>query len=330
MCRASWTLAITSVVAVAGSSVLAQALSATTFASPAAPVSPAARSASSTHSPHEGVCPIFPASNPLNREIANAPESPNSAKYIASIGANLHLHADFGANPSYGIPYTVVGPHQPKVPIRFTEYGEESNPGPYPIPPDAPVEGAGEEGDRHVLVLQEGTCKLYELYAAQRKGSVWDAGSGAVFNLRSNALRPEGWTSADAAGLPILPLLARYPEVRAGQIDHALRVTVPSTQRGYIHPATHFASDSSDPNLPPMGLRLRLKASFNLAGYHGQALVVLHALKRYGLIVADNGSSWYITGAPNPGWNEEDLDQLKRVPGSAFEAVSSGAIHHHG
>ena len=255
---------------------------------------------------------------------------PNSAKYIESIGPQVHLHADFGTPPSYGIPYTVVGPHQPKVPIHFTEYGEESNPGPYPIPPNAPVEGAGEEGDRHVLVMQEGSCNLYELYGAQRSRSSWKAGSGAVFNLRSNALRPEGWTSADAAGLPIFPLLVRYSEVRAGQIDHALRVTVEHTQRGYIHPATHFASDSSDPSLPPMGLRLRLKASFSLAGYRGEALVVLRALKRYGLIVADNGSPWYITGAPDPRWNNEDLDQLKRVPGSAFEAVRSGPILHRG
>jgi hypothetical protein len=281
-------------------------------------------------SPHEGGCPIFPANNPLNREIEHAPVNPDSAEYIASIGANIHLHADFGTPPSYGIPYVVVGPHQPRVPIHFTEYGEESNPGPYPIPPNAPVEGAGEEGDRHVLVLQEGSCKLYELYAAQRTASGWDAGSGALFNLRSNKLRPEGWTSADAAGLPIFPLLVRYPEVRSGQIDHALRVTVPATQRGYIHPATHYASGSSDPNLPPMGLRLRLKPSFDLAGYHGQALVILRALKRYGLIVADNGSPWYITGAPNPDWDNEDLDQLKRVPGSAFEAVSTGPILHHG
>jgi hypothetical protein len=280
--------------------------------------------------PHEGACPIFPASNPLNQEIAHAPVNPNSAKYIESIGANIHLHADFGTPPSYGIPYAVVGPRQPKVPIHFTEYGEESNPGPYPIPPNAQVEGAGEEGDRHVLVLQEGSCKLYELYAAQRAGSGWDAGSGAVFDLRSNRLRPEGWTSADAAGLPIFPLLVRYPEVRSGQIDHALRVTVPATQRGYIHPATHYASSSSDPDLPPMGLRLRLKASFDLASYHGQALVVLRALKRYGLIVADNGSPWYITGAPNPRWRNEDLDQLKRVPGSEFEALSTGPILHHG
>lgn len=283
-----------------------------------------------TSAPHEGACPIFPANNPLNQEVAHAPVNPNSAKYIESIGANIHLHADFGTPASYGIPYVVVGPHQPRVPIHFTEYGEESNPGPYPIPPNAPVEGAGEEGDRHVLVLQEGVCKLYELYAAQRTASGWDAGSGAVFNLRSNKLRPEGWTSADAAGLPIFPLLARYPEVRSGQIDHALRVTVPATQRGYIHPATHYASSSSDPGLPPMGLRLRLKASFDLAGYHGQALVVLRALKRYGLIVADNGSPWYITGAPNQGWNNEDLDQLKRVSGSEFEALSTGPILHHG
>jgi len=287
---------------------------------------PALAKAPSRSTPHEGACPIFPASNPLNRDISRAPVDPNSAKYIESIGANLHLHADFGTPPSYGIPYVVVGPHQAKAPIHFTEYREESNPGPYPVPPNVPVEGAGEEGDRHVLVLQEGTCKLYELYSAQRKGSGWNAGSGAVFNLRSNALRPEGWTSADAAGLPIFPLLVRYPEVNAGQIDHALRVTVERTQRGYIHPATHFASNSSDPNLPPMGLRLRLKASFNLSGYRGQALVVLRALKSYGLIVADNGSSWYITGAPSPRWSNEDLDQLKSVPGSAFEAVRTGPI----
>jgi hypothetical protein len=188
------------------------------------------------------------------------------------------------------------------------------------------VEGAGEEGDRHVLVLQRGSCKLYELYAARRRGTGWEAGSGAVFDLRSNALRPEGWTSADAAGLPIFPLLVRYPEVHAGRIDHALRVTVEKTQRGYIHPATHFASESSDPNLPPMGLRLRLKASFGLGGYHGEALVVLRALKRYGLIVADNGSSWYITGAPDARWDDEDLNQLKSVPGSAFQAVRTGPI----
>ncbi|MGO9248156.1 MAG: hypothetical protein ACLQQB_13000 [Solirubrobacteraceae bacterium] len=280
--------------------------------------------------PREYFCPLFPASNPLNQEIAHASVSPRSAAYIASIGLTDHLHPDFGTDPSYGIPYTVVGPHQRRVPIDFTAYGSESDPGPYPIPPNAPVEGAGEAGDRHVLVLQRGTCKLYELYGAQRAGAGWDAESGAVFNLRSSGLRPEGWTSADAAGLPIFPLLVRYEEVRAGQIDHALRVTVPSTQRGYIHPATHFASDSSDPNLPPMGLRLRLRAGYSLAGFSGESLVILRALKRYGLIVADNGSPWYITGAPDPRWNDADLEQIKRVPGSAFEAVETGPIRHRG
>jgi hypothetical protein len=290
----------------------------------------ATASAHAAPAPREAGCPIFPAGNPLNQEIAHAPVNPNSAAYVASIGLSAHLHPDFGTEPSYGIPYTVVGPHQPKVPIRFDEFGEESNPGPYPIPANAPIEGAGEAGDRHVLVLQSGSCKLYELYGAQRNGAGWEAGSGAVFNLRSNALRPEGWTSADAAGLPIFPLLARYPEVHSGEIDHALRVTVPSTQSGYIHPATHYASASSDASLPPMGLRLRLKASYSLAGFDGESLIILRALKRYGLIVADNGSPWYITGAPNPRWNDANLEQIKRVPGSAFEAVYSGPIRHQG
>jgi hypothetical protein len=288
--------------------------------------------ASKPAAPHESSCPIFPQSNALNRDISHAPVDPRSAGYIASIGLTGHLHPDFGTNPSYGIPYAVVGPQQHEMPITFTAYNGESGPGPYPIPANAQIEGppAGEEGDRHVLVLQRGSCKLFELYAARRSGVGWEAGSGAVFNLRSNALRPEGWTSADAAGLPIFPLLVRYPEVHAGQIDHALRVTVERTQRGYIHPATHFASSNSDVNLPPMGLRLRLKAGYSLAGYHGESLVVLRALKRYGLIVADNGSSWYITGAPDPRWNDEDLEQIKRVPGSAFEAVRTGPVLHRG
>jgi hypothetical protein len=277
---------------------------------------------------HEYGCPILPPQDPLNQEIADAPVNPNSAAYVASIGLSAHLHPDFGTNPSYGIPYTVVGPKQRKVPVKFTEYPSESNPGPYPVPADAPIEGRGKngQGDKHVLVVQEGSCKLYEMYDAQRQGKGWSAANGAVFNLRSDALRPEGWTSADAAGLPIFPLLVRYPEVASGQIDHALRVTVPETQNGYIHPATHFASASSNPMLPPMGLRLRLKASYSLAGFHGESLVILVALKRYGLIVADNGSPWYITGAPNPRWNDEDLEEIKQVPGSAFEAVETGPI----
>ena len=280
--------------------------------------------------PQEYGCPILPAEDPLNQEIANAPVNPNSANYVASIGLSAHLHPDFGTNPSYGIPYTVVGEDQPKVPIKFKPYAAESDPGPYPVSANAPIEGGGKKGhgDKHVLVVQEGTCMDYELYKAKRKGEGWVAASGAVFNLRSEALRPEGWTSADAAGLPIFPLLARYPEVSSGQIDHALRVTVPSTQNGYIHPATHYASSNSNSNLPPMGLRLRLKASYSLAGFSGESLVILEALKRYGLIVADNGSPWFITGAPNPAWNDENLEEIKRVPGSEFEAVESGPILH--
>lgn len=282
--------------------------------------------------PVEYGCPILPADNALNQEVANLPVSPNSAAYLASIGATAHLHPDFSTNPKYGIPYSVVGSEQPNMPVKLTKYRTESDPGPYPLPPGAPIEGGGKNGhgDKHVLVLQQGTCKLYELYKAHFTGKEWKAAAGAVFDLRSDALRPEGWTSADAAGLPIFPLLARYPEVSSGQIDHALRVTVPQSQSGYIHPATHFASSSSDAALPPMGLRLRLKASYDLSDFHGQSLIVLEALKRYGLIVADNGSPWFITGAPNAGWDDQDLEQIKRVPGSEFEAVDTGAILHGG
>jgi hypothetical protein len=258
----------------------------------------------------EGGCPIFPADNAINEEVATLPESPNSRQYVESIGLSAHLHPDFGNNPAYGIPYEVVGASQPKVPVKFTKYRSESDPGPYPIPTDAAIEGGGKKGkgDKHVLVVQEGSCIDYELYKAAR------------------AKTGESWKAA--AGLPIFPLLARYQDVASGTIDHALRVTVPESQEGYIHPATHFASSSSNPSLPPMGLRLRLQASFPLQGYSGQALVILVALKRYGLIVADNGSPWYVTGAPSPGWNEASLAELKQIPGSAFEAVETGPIIH--
>jgi hypothetical protein len=189
------------------------------------------------------------------------------------------------------------------------------------VPLNAPVEAGG---DRHVLALQEESCLLYEMYNAWPVGAGWDASSGAVWDLRSNALRPEGWTSADAAGLPILPGLAKYDEVKSGQIRHALRFTVGATQRAYVHPATHWASGSDDPYLPPMGLRLRLRADYDISGYHGDARVILEALRTYGMIVADNGSSWFISGATDPRWNDEDLDQLKRVPGTAFEVVDTG------
>jgi hypothetical protein len=315
---------------------LAAFLAAALAGGPAAAEAGARPARSSHHARHtvrtaaEGGCPIFPATNPLNQEVATLPASPNSQQYVESIGLSAHLHPDFGTNPGYGIPFEVVGAEQPKVPVRFTAYRSESDPGPYPIPPEAAIEGGGPKGrgDKHVLVLQEGSCTLYELYKAARRGAAWSAASGAVFNLRSDALRPEGWTSADAAGLPIFPLLARFQEVAAGAIDHALRVTVPQSQNGYIHPATHFASRSSSPALPPMGLRLRLKASFPLEGFSGQARVILLALKRYGLIVADNGSPWYITGAPSAGWDEASLAQIKQVPGSAFEAVETGPIIH--
>jgi hypothetical protein len=305
---------------------LAGALAASTLASSGAASSHAIRASSRA----EFGCPILPPQDALNEEITSAPVSPSSSDYIASIGLGAHLHPDFGTPPSYGIPYAVVAPGQAKVPIKFGAYRSESDPGPYPIPPSAVIEGGGKRGhgDRHVLVVQEGACMLYELFHARRTHRGWKADSGAVFNLRSAALRPEGWTSADAAGLPIFALLARYPEAHAGHIEHALRVTVPQTQRGYIHPATHFASASSDPNLPPMGLRLRLKSSYSLAGFSGEALVILQALKRYGLIVADNGSPWFITGAPSAGWSDENLEQIKRVPGSEFEAVESGPIVH--
>jgi hypothetical protein len=277
-------------------------------------------------------CPVFPASNAWNRDVSRAPVDPRSDAYVRSLsaGGDRFLHADFGGNggaptaqPLAGIPYRVVPRTQRRVPIRFTDYGDESDRGPYPIPLNAPVERGG---DRHVLVVQRGTCRLFELFSAFRSGGGWAASSGAVFDLRSNRLRPAGYTSADAAGMPIFPGLARYDEVRAGAIQHALRFTVSRTQRGYVHPARHFASSRTDPSLPPMGLRLRLKRSFNTRAYRGQARVVLEALKRYGMFVADNGSDWFITGASDTRWNDNDLNQLKRVPGAAFEVVRHGRI----
>jgi hypothetical protein len=274
--------------------------------------------------PTVGGCPIFPADNAWNTDISAYPVDPRSDAYIASINQEAeYLHADFGADPTYGIPYVEVDQSQPFVPITFTDYGDESDPGPYPIPKDAPVEAGG---DQHVLVVDTGNCRLYEMYDAEYNGKGWNAGSGAVFDLRSNDLRPEGWTSADAAGLPIFPGLVRYDEVEAGTINHALRFTVDQSQAAYIHPATHYASDDDDPNLPPMGLRLRLKADTDISGNTGMSQVILEALKTYGMIVADNGSSWFISGATDLRWDDDDLNQLKAVPGDAFEAVTTGEI----
>ena len=275
-------------------------------------------------------CPMFPADSPWNTDISGYPVDPNSASYLAGIaglGGNQKLHADFGSNPTYGIPFVTVPSTQPLVPINFTAYGDESDPGPYPVPANAPIEGgANSTGDRHVLVLQQGACKLYELYRAFPAGTGWNADSGAVFDLNSNALRPEGWTSADAAGLPILPGLVRYDEVKSGVVTHALRFTVSRTQRAYIHPATHWASSYTSTSLPPMGLRLRLRADFDTSAYSGDSRVILEALKKYGMIVADNGTNWFISGATDSRWNDTDLDQLKAIPGSAFEVVATGPV----
>jgi hypothetical protein len=277
-----------------------------------------------------GSCKVFPADNPWNQDVSALPAASNSGNYlsaIATLGGNQKLHADFGGAGQYGIPYITVPGTQPKVPVDFTDYGDESDPGPYPIPLTAPIEGDG-AGDAHVLAIDRDHCKLYELFGSSAGSSRWSAASGAVFDLTSNALRPEGWTSADAAGLPIFPGLVRYDEVASGHIDHALRFTVSKSQRAYLHPATHWASSSTDANLPPMGLRFRLKASFDVSGYTGEARVVLNALKKYGMIVADNGSNWFISGAQDPRWDDDDLNQLKTVPGSAFEVVDTGeAIH---
>lgn len=291
---------------------------------PAPPAAPGAGGGTSVGGSSIAGCPIFPSDNPWNRDVSKDPLHPQSNTFLASIDASgrRFLHPDFGSNPDYGIPYVVVPAGQARVPINFTEYGDESDPGPYPVPSDAPVEAGS---DAHALVLSAGECKLYEMYHARFTDPGWDAGSGAVFDLRSNALRPDTWTSADAAGLPILPGLVRYDEVASGRIDHALRFTVSRTQRGFIHPATHYAG-TSDWSLPPMGLRLRMKSSFDLSPYHGQSRVILEALKRYGMIVADNGSSWFITGSRDSRWNDDDLNQMKGVPSSAFEAVDSGPI----
>jgi hypothetical protein len=271
-------------------------------------------------------CPIFPKTNPWNQRIDRLPVAANSDAIISSIGPDKTLHADFGSGlwkgGAIGIPITVVRRGQRKVRVAF-EYAAESDRGPYPIPRNVKIEGGRQsDGDRHALILDRASCQLYELFALHPTASGgWRAGSGAIWNLRSNRLRPAGWTSADAAGLPILPGLARYDEVARGRIDHALRFTVRRTRSAYVHPARHYASDSSDPSLPPMGLRFRLKASYATKGFPRQARIVLEALKHYGMLVADNGADWYITGAPNPRWSNEQLHTLHRVPGSAFEVV---------
>jgi hypothetical protein len=295
---------------------LALALAAT-----AALLAPAAHAATLPEAPG---CPVFPANSVWNKPVNRLPLRSTSAAIARSIGADLPVHADFGSGlwdgGPIGIPYTVVGGAQPTSFVDFL-YADESDAGPYPIPDDVPIEGGpNAEGDRHAIIVDRDSCRLYELFDLHPS---WNAGSGAIWNLNSNALRPAGWTSADAAGLPILPGLARYDEVEAGHIDHALRFTVRRSRRAYVYPARHFASTLRDWRLPPMGLRLRLRSNFPVAGYPRQARVILNALKRYGMIVADNGSSWFISGAPDPRWDNDQLHTLSRVKGSDFRVVDT-------
>jgi hypothetical protein len=277
-------------------------------------------------------CPVFPADNVWNTPVDTLPVDSNSAAYVNTIGANQGLHPDFGSGlydgGPIGIPYTVVSGSQAKVNITFN-YSDESDPGPYPIPPEAAIEGGSQStGDRHVLVLDKDNCILYEIFSAypQPDGS-WQAGSGAIFNLRTNALRPRDWTSADAAGLPILPGLVRYDEVASGEITHALRFTAPQTRKEYIWPARHYASSLTGSNYPPMGQRFRLRATFDVSSYSAEVQVILRALKKYGMILADNGSSWFVCGAPDSRWNNDRLvNELKLVTGSNFEAVDESSL----
>jgi hypothetical protein len=275
-------------------------------------------------------CPVFPANNAWNQRVDKLPVAPDSAQVIASIGLDAPVHADFGSGlwdgGPIGIPFDVVSRTTPRSRVSFV-YADESDRVRYPIPRHVRIEGgAHATGDRHAILVDKSSCRLYELYDLRRTSSGWTAGSGAVWNLRSNHLRPAGWTSADAAGLPIFPGLARWDEVARGTIDHALRFTAPQTRRAYVYPARHYASGSSDPSLPPMGLRVRLKASVNVSSFPRQARVVLRALQRYGMILADNGSPWYISGAPNRHWSNDQLHTLDRLTGADFEVVDTSSL----
>jgi hypothetical protein len=274
----------------------------------------------------------FPSDNLWNEDISSAPVDPNSTAIINFIGTSVPLHPDFGSglyNGSIiGIPYEVVDSSQGPVTINFTAYGDESDPGPMPIPLDAPIEGDPDpSGDQHVLILDNSNCWLYELFDASPSGSAWNAGSAAVWDLTADEQRPYTWTSADAAGLPIFPGLVRYDEVAAGQINHAIRFTLQSSQAGFIPPASHWAASSTNALAAPMGMRLRLKASFDISGFSAANQVILTALKKYGMIMADNGSSMFITGAPNDNWNNDDLHNLTGVTASDFEVIQMTPVY---
>lgn len=273
---------------------------------------------------------VFLPADPWNQRVDRLPVDPNSDVLINSIGRATKLHPDFGANWNggpFGIPYVVVPGNTPKVPVTF-QYADESDPGPYPIPPNAPIEGGpSSSGDRHILVIDRDNWKLYELFSAYPQGRGWKAGSGAIFDLTRNTERPAGWTSADAAGLPVFPGLARYDEiVQRRTLTHALRFTVRRSRRAYVPPARHFASRSDDPSLPPMGMRVRLKAGYDLSRFPPSARVILQGLKTYGMLLADNGSDWFISGAPDRRWNDEELGTLKQVTGNDLEVVKMGRI----
>jgi hypothetical protein len=275
-------------------------------------------------------CPVFPANNPWNQRVDKLPVAADSAQLINSIGLDAPVHADFGSGKwdggPIGIPFDVVSRKTPLRHVSF-QYADESDRVRYPIPSNVHIEGGVHAtGDRHAILVDRSSCRLFELYDLRHKGRGWTAGSGAVWNLRSNHLRPAGWTSADAAGLPIFPGLARWDEVARGAIDHALRFTAPQTRRAYVYPARHYASSSNDPSLPPMGLRVRLKASVNIALFPRQARVVLRALQRYGMILADNGSPWYVSGAPNRHWSNDALHSLGRLTGADFEVVDTSSL----
>ncbi len=276
---------------------------------------------------------VFPENNPWNTPIDTVPVDPNSNTLIDSIGRWDNLHPDFGANWNggpFGIPYIVVAGDTPGKQVTF-DYADESDPGPYPITADTPIEGGpNSSGDRHMIIIDRDNWFLYELYAVYppaHSGQPYDAGSGAIWDLTSNDVRPAGWTSADAAGLPIFSGLVRYDEVYGqGEINHALRFTVSQSRRAYVYPARHYASSNTSASLPPMGMRVRLKADFDISGFSKHNKVILRAMKKYGMIVADNGSDWYVSGAPDARWDDDELNELKTLVGDDFEVVQMGTI----
>ncbi len=290
-----------------------------------------ASGAAGTTVPGAPACPMFPADNVWNTPVANLPIDAHSARWLASMdSATTYLHPDFGSSGDpaapYGIPFTVVGRAQRFVRVSFL-YADESDPGPYPFGPGTPIEGGpGASGDRHAIMVDPRSCRLYELYDATYRLRGSTAGSGAIWNLRSNALRPAGWTSADAAGLPILPGLLDWQEVRSGRVDHAIRMTAEVTDRAYVWPARHEAGARDDAALPPMGARFRLEAGFDVERYPPLVRVVLRAFQRYGLILADNGSNWYFTGAASNSWPDWFIADLKTIPARDFQAVDEQSL----